>query len=141
LLLSSQAGSETLPKRTGEEKLEELGFSMGSATVHDHLDQTMRLIEREGLGAIPRLREDLEYLEEFKKALLVPRDVGPETEARRDELLSAVDDAAHLYRTMVTVGRGVLPEEAVGRATRRYKRSAAKIERFAKTFPFSGRLL
>lgn len=141
LLLSARASSVTLSERTDEEKLEDLGFGAGCATLYDHLARNMQLIEKDGLEAVPELRRSLEGLDAFKRALLMPREVGSRAKASRSELISAVDDAAHLYKTMVRVSRGVLDQQAVGRATRRYDRGVARIEEFMRVFSFSGRLL
>lgn len=138
---SRRASSVTLTERTDEEKLKDLGFGAGCATVYDHLAQNMQLIEKDGLEAVPELRRSLEGLGAFKRALLMPREVGSRAKASRSELISAVDDVAHLYKTMVRVSRGVLDQQAVGRATRRYDRGVARIEQFARIHSFSGRLL
>ncbi len=141
LLLSARASSVTLSERTDEEKLEDLGFGAGCATLYDHLAHNMQLIERDGMAAVPDLQRSLESLDAFKNALLIPQAVNPEVKTTRNTLISAVDDVAHLYKTMVRVSRGVLDQSAVGRGTKRYDRGASKIEEFAKTFSFSGRLL
>lgn len=141
LLLSARTSSVTLSERTDEEKLKDLGFGAGCATLYDHLARNMRLIENDGLEAVPKLRRSLEGLDAFKRALLIPREVGPRAKTSRSELISAVDDVAHLYKTMVRVSRSVLDEQSVGRATRRYDRGVARIEEFVRIFSFSGRLL
>jgi hypothetical protein len=141
LLLSARASSVTLSERTNEEKLEDLGFGAGCATLYEHLAHNMRLIERDGLEAVPDLQRSLESLDAFKKALLIPQTADPKVKTTRSELISAVDDVAHLYKTMVRVSRGVLAQEAVGRAIRRYDRGAARIEQLARAFSFCGRLL
>lgn len=141
LLLSARASSVTLSERTDEDKLQDLGFGAGCAVLYDHLVHNMQLIERDRLEAVPELQRSLDSLNAFKKALLIPQAVDPEVKTTRSELISAVDDVAHLYKTMVRVSRGVLDQSAVGRATKRYDRGAFKIEEFARTFSFSGRLL
>lgn len=141
LLLSARASSVTLSERTDEEKLKDLGFGAGCATLCDHLAYNMTLIEKDGLEAAPELQRSMESLDAFKRVLLIPQEIDSDVEAVRGELISALDDVAHLYRTVVRVSRGVLAEQAVGRATGRYNRGAAKIQEFSRVFSFSGRLL
>jgi hypothetical protein len=141
ILLSARASSVTLSERTDEEKLKDLGFGAGCAILHDHIAYTMQLMERDGMKAVPELQRSLESLKAFKRALLIPQALGPEAKSRRTKLISAIDDVAHLYKTMVRVSRGVLDQSAVGRGTKRYDRGASKIGEFARTLSFSGRLL
>lgn len=141
LLLSARASSVTLSERTDKEKLEDLGFGAGCATLCDHIAHNMQLIEKDGLEAAPELQRSMESLDAFKRVLLIPQEIDSGAEAARSELISAVDDVAHLYRTIVRVSRGVLAKQAVGRATKRYDRGAAKIQELSRAFSFSGRLL
>lgn len=141
LLLSAQASSVTLSERTDEEKLKDLGFGAGCAILYDHLTHNMQLIERDGMEAVPELQRSLEILNAFKKVLLALEAVDPEVKTTRTELISAVDDVAHLYKTMVRVSRGVIDQSAVSRGTKRYGRGVSKIEELTRTFSFSGRLL
>lgn len=141
LLLRARASSVTLSERIEDEKLRDLGFGAGCANLYGHLSDTIELIQQDGMGAVPELRRSLEYLDALEKALLIPKEISPEVKATRSELISAVEDVAYLYKTMMRVSRGVLTEQAVGRATKRYDRGAAKIQEFARTFSFSGRLL
>jgi hypothetical protein len=118
ILLSARASSVTLSERTDEEKLKDLGFGAGCAILHDHIAYTMQLMERDGMKAVPELQRSLESLKAFKRALLIPQALGPEAKSRRTKLISAIDDVAHLYKTMVRVSRGVLDQSAVGRERR-----------------------
>lgn len=140
-LLSARASSVTLSERTNEGKLKDLGFGAGCATLSARLAQDMQVIEREGMGAVPELQRSLASLDAFKEMLFIPRATDPEVENTRSELISAVDDVAHLYKTMTRVSRGVLDRSAVDRATKRYDRGVSKVEELASTFSFSGRLL
>jgi hypothetical protein len=140
LLFSTTTSSVALPERSDEDKLRDLGFGMGCAAAYVYMAQTMREIESGLSDATPRMTKALQYLEEFKEALMVPRDLSKEAKARRDELLRALGDVGHLYRTIVRVDRGMLDAQAVGRAQRRYHRGTEKVRRFSKMFPFSGRL-
>lgn len=139
-LFATRTSSAALPERSDEEKLRELGFGMGCATAYAYMAETMREIELGLPVATPRARQALEYLNELRGALSMPQDVSREAEACRDELLRALGDIAHLYRTIVRVDRGMFDSQAIGRAERRYNRGADKVMRFAQTFPFSGRL-
>ncbi|QIN84544.1 hypothetical protein GBA63_19275 [Rubrobacter tropicus] len=139
-LFSTVTSSAALPERSDEEKLTELGFGMGCATAHAYMARVMREIEAGLSDAAPLMPEALEYIDEFKEALGVPQDLSSEAKARRDDLLHALEDVKHLYRTIVRVDRGTLDPQAVGRAERRYNRGAEKVRRFAARFTFSGRL-
>lgn len=140
LLLSSAASSVALPERSVEEKMTDLGFGIGCANVYRYLAETMRVIETRWSESMPRILEALDYLEETREAVKIPSGLSRETEGRREELLRAIGDVEHLYRTLLRVFRSVLDSQAIGRAERRYNRGAAKIERLAKAFPFSERL-
>ena len=129
-----------MPQRSEEEKFTDLGLGLGCATAHGYTAQTMRVIKSGRSRSTPRMRAALEYLDEFERALMVPRDLPEAAGERRDELIRALGDVKHLYRTIVRANRGALKGQAVDRAGKRYNRGAEKVKRFAQAYPFSGRL-
>jgi hypothetical protein len=141
LALSASSSSSALPERPDEQKLTELGFGVGCAAAYDYFSKVMQAMESDWVGAGHRAREALDYLSEFGEALSIPEEISPGTEGLRKEILQALGDVGHLYRTIVRVSRGALPAEAVNRAGRRYNPAAEKVRRFAETFRSSERLL
>lgn len=86
LLLSTNASSTALPERSEEEKLRELGFGMGCATIYRHVAETAQVIDSRLQQASPRLREALQYLDGFKEAIMLPQSVSQEAKERRMSL-------------------------------------------------------
>ncbi len=140
LLFSSNTSSASLPERSDEAKIREIGFGIGCGALYEYLAQSMRVIESGWSSATPRLQEALQYLDEFKEAVAIPVGLSNKTKAQRDELVQTLGDVGHLYRTLVRVDRGVLDTQAIGRAEKRYNRGADTIKRFAKSYTTSERL-
>ena len=71
---------------------------------------------------------------EFKKALLIPSEIGEDFKRQRDRFISAVDDIRRFIVTNHRVRIGVLKDaQAITRAQRHYRSGASAINEIASS--------
>jgi hypothetical protein len=84
--------------------------------------------------AADSLRRAVEMLDEFKKALLIPSEIGEDFKRQRDRFIPAVDDIRRFIVTNHRVRIGVLKDaQAITRAQRHYQSGASAINEIAST--------
>jgi hypothetical protein len=137
LLLKAGISSAGQPERSDEEKLVELGLSLGS-----------RLIVLRLKGAVeamadplrhPALDESLSqgigFLKDMEDALQTPLDVSPEAMQERRDFVDAMKGVRHFFSTVLRVRRGRSDAGAIGRANKKYVKALNHINHLAQTLP------
>jgi hypothetical protein len=135
LLLSAEVSSAETRARTDDEKLQQIALAVGSRLLVHHLVTEVKpLFFSVDSKAADSLRRAVEMLDEFKKALLIPSEIGEDFKRQRDRFISAVDDIRRFIVTNHRVRIGVLKDaQAITRAQRHYQSGASAINEIAST--------
>ncbi len=137
LLLKAGISSAGQPERSDEEKLVELGLSLGSKLV------VLRLREAVEAIADPMRHSDLDrslsqgisFLKDIEDALRTPLDVSPTMKQKRNSFVGAMKDVRHFFSIVLRVRRGRSDAGAISRANKRYVKALNFIDHLAETLP------
>lgn len=125
------------PARSDDEKLREIGLSVGTRLVIDHLvNEVEPLLQDADPRATEVVRHTARMLDDFKAALLIPQDVSKDAKRRRDRLIAAVGEMRRYVLTNLRVRTGVLKDaHAITRAQRHYQGGAGVLNEIARSSP------
>lgn len=142
LLLSAEVASAGRPARTDDEKLRELGLSVGSRLLINHLVKEVEpLLLSYEPEATEVVRQTAKMLDDFKASLLIPRDVSKDARRRRDRLVAAVGEMRRYVITNLRVRSGILKDaQAIARARRHYQSGAGVLNETAASSPILERV-
>ena len=142
LLLSAEVSSAGTSARTDDEKLRELGLSVGSRLLVNHLvNEVEPLLLDADPHATEVVRRTAKMLDDFKAALLMPKDVSKGARRRRDRLVAAVVEMRRYFMTNLRVRTGILKDaHAVARAQRRYQGGAGVLNEVVGSSPILERV-
>ena len=138
LLLTSDISSVGQPERSDEEKLLELGLSLGSRLVVVKLRE---VVEDLANPVWPpdldkKLRRAVEFLKGMEAALLLPLEVPPEAKRWRDNFIDAMKEVRRFFSTVLrSLGRRLGDVAAVNRANSRYVKALNRIDDLVNTLP------
>lgn len=114
LLLSADVASAGRPARSDDEKLRELGLSVGSRLLINHLVNDVEpLLQDADPRATEVVRHTARMLDDFEAALLIPRDVSKDAKRWRDRLIPAVGEMRRYVLANLRVHTGT-PKEVHG---------------------------
>lgn len=137
LLLKAGISSAGQPERSDEEKLVELGLSLGSRLVVLRLRGVVEAVA----DPVPhhdldvRLRQGINFLKDIEDALRTPLDVSSKTKQKRNGFVGAMKDVRHFFSTVLRVRRGRSDAGAIGRANKKYVKALNRIDHLAETLP------
>ncbi len=138
LLLTSDMSAVGQPERSNEEKLVELGLSLGSRLV---IVQLREVVEDLANPTWPpdldkKLRRAVDFLKGMEAALLLPLEVSPEAKRRRDNFIDAMKEVRRFFSTVLrSRGRRLGDAAAINRANSRYVKALNRIDDLVNTLP------
>ncbi len=138
LLLAAGISSAGQPERSDEEKLVELGLSLGSRLVIVRLKEVVEALAnpvgRSDLDE--KLRRAVDFLKDMEDALLVPLEVSPEAKRQRGDFIGAMKEVRQFFSTVLRVRKGLFGDAAsITRANNRYVKALNRIDHLADTLP------
>jgi hypothetical protein len=138
MLLSANISSVGQPERSDEEKLIELGLSLGSRLVVLHLQEIVKILgDPAGHPDFDKkLRQAVGFLKGMEEALLVPLEVSPEVERQRADFVDAMKEVRQFFSTVLRVRKGRFGDPgAIRRAENRYVKALDRIDHLVNTLP------
>lgn len=138
LLLTSNISSVGQPARSDEEKLVELGLSLGSRLV---VLQIREVVENLADPVWPpdldkKLRRAVGFLKDMEAALLLPLELSQEAKGQRDGFLDAMKEVRRFFSTVLrSRGRRLGDVAAISRANSRYVKATNRIDDLVNTLP------
>jgi hypothetical protein len=137
LLLTAGISSAGQPERSDEEKLVELGLSLGSRLVVLCLKEAVEAladpIRHPDLDE--RLSQAIGFLRRMEDALRTPLEVSSEAKQQRNDFVGAMKEVRHFFSTVLRVRRGRSDAGAIGRANKKYVKALNRIDHLAQTLP------
>lgn len=138
LLMAASISSAGRPERSDEQKLDELGLSLGSRLLVSRLEEVASLL-RQGAGGSDldeKLNEAVAFLKDMEHALLVPLEVPPEGKQRRDDFVGDMRKVRRFYSTVTRVRKGHFGDAgAISRFQPRYEKAIENTNRLADVLP------
>jgi hypothetical protein len=138
LLLTASMSSAGQPERSDEEKLFELGLSLGSRLVVLRLKE---VVEDLANPVWPpdldkKLRRAVDFLKGMETALLLPLELSPEAKRRRNNFIDEMKEVRRFFSTVLrSRGRRFGDTAAISRAKNRYVKAFNRINDLANTLP------
>lgn len=138
LLLTAGISSAGQPERSDEEKLVELGLSLGSRLVIVRLKEAVEALADASrhLDLEEKLSWAANFLKDMEEALQTPLEASREAKSQRDDLVGAMAQVRHFFSTVIRVRRGRFGDAgAIGRAKNGYVKAIDRINHLADTLP------
>ncbi len=138
LLLAAGISSAGQPERSDEDKLVELGLSLGSRLSIVQLKEVVEALTNPvGPPDLDeKLRRAVGFLKDMEDALLIPLEAPREAKQRRDDLVSAMREVRQFFLTVLKVRtRRFGDAGAITRANKRYVKALYRIDHLANTLP------
>ena len=138
LLLTSDISLIGQSERSDEEKLVELGLSLGSRLVVACLKEVVEDLAKPVWppDLDKKLRRAVEFLKGMEDALLLPLDVSPKAKRRRIDFVDAMKEVRRFFSTVLrSRGRRLGDATAINRANSRYVKALNRIDSLVNTLP------
>ena len=137
LLLNAEISSAGQPERSDEEKLVEIGLSLGSRLVVLRLKESVDALadSRWPPDLDERLSQAISFLRDIEDALRTPLDATSEAKKQRNRFIGAMKDVRHLFSTVLRVRLGRSDAGAIRRANKKYVKALSYIDHLAQTLP------
>lgn len=142
LLLSAEVSSAGALARTEDEKLREIGLAVGSRLLVNHLvNEVEPLLLSNDPEAAEVMRQTVKMLDDFKEALLIPREVSDDSKRQRDRFVAAIGEMRRYVVTNLRVRTGVFKDaHAIARAQRHYQGGTTVLNEIASSSPILERI-
>lgn len=142
LLLTAEISSSGQPGRTDDEKLAELGLSLGSRLVVLNIKE---VVEDIASPVWPpdidgRLRCATSFLKDMENALRTPLEASLQTTRRRDEFVAAIKEVRRFFSTILRVRQNRADAGAISRANKKYLRCINHIDHMTQAPPMVERI-
>ncbi|MEJ7632085.1 MAG: hypothetical protein WKF28_06220 [Rubrobacteraceae bacterium] len=137
LLLTASMSSAGQPERSDEEKLSELGLSLGSRLVVLRLQEVVEALA----SPVPppdldaKLTHATDFLKDMEDALRTPLEVSTEVKRQRDSLIGAMTQMRRFFSLVLRVRRKRGDAGAIGRANKKYVQAQNHLERLVRELP------
>lgn len=138
LLLTSDISSVGQPQRSDEQKLVELGLSLGSRLVILQLREVVEILTTPVWppDLDKKLHHAVDFLKGMESALLVPVEASAQTKQQRGDFIGAMKEVRQFYSTVLRVRKGRFGDAgAIGRANKKYTKALNRIDHLAQTLP------